>query len=494
MEDFLEFKPARCKDCYKCLRECPIKAIEVKNHQAAIIKDRCILCGHCTMICPQNAKIVHSRKKDVEALLATGDKIIASVAPSFISSFGAMDFSSMRIALCKIGFTDAEETAVGAEVVTAEYRKLLESGKYRNFITSACPAACRMIQMYFPKALKYLAPVDSPMIAHAKILRKRYPDAKIVFIGPCIAKRREAFESGIIDDVLTYEELNEIFTERNIIIDEITTLEQKGGHANLAKIYPISHGIIKSFDKLPGGYEYMAVDGANRCVDALEHIESLSNVFLEINTCQDACVNGPCALPHSGGSIKATSDVRDYVKSETTARPSAKVSDFGLSFATEYPRIRPSGTPASEKTIEEILRRTGKTKPEDELNCGACGYSTCREKAWAVYNGFADIEMCIPYMRQRAESMAYDIIQNSPEGLVVLDQDMKIIEINNKAKEMLGIVAKTDLKGLPAVDYFNPSDYLIAWNSKKNSEQKRVFIRETNKYIDLSIKDRKSVV
>ena len=192
MSKYLEFRNARCKDCYKCLRECPVKAIDFKGHQAEIIEDRCILCGHCTLACPQNAKVVHSELAEVKQLLSCEGKVIASVAPSFISSFGLTDFGVMKLALAKLGFADAEETAVGAQAVTKEYARLLRTGEFKNFITSACPAACRMIQEYYPMALKYLAPVDSPMVAHAKILKKQHPEASIVFIGPCIAKKREA--------------------------------------------------------------------------------------------------------------------------------------------------------------------------------------------------------------------------------------------------------------------------------------------------------------
>ena len=194
MAEYLEFRNAKCKDCYKCLRECPVKAIEVKDHQARIIENRCILCGHCTLICPQNAKIVHSELVEVKQLLSSGQKVIASVAPSVISSFSITDFTVFKIALAKVGFFDSEETAYGAELVTQQYVTLLESRQFKNFITSACPAVCRLIQEYYPKALQYLAPVDSPMLAHAKMLKKQYPDAKIVFIGPCIAKKREGAE------------------------------------------------------------------------------------------------------------------------------------------------------------------------------------------------------------------------------------------------------------------------------------------------------------
>ena len=185
MKEYLEFKKARCKDCYKCLRECPVKAIEVKDHQAQIIKERCILCGRCTVVCPQNAKIVHSEKDEVDSLLLDNDKVVASVAPSFISSFRLKNFAQMETVLYKLGFAYAEETAVGANAVTKEYARCMASGDFPNFITSACPALCRLIQEYHPNALKYLAPVDSPMIAHAKILRQRFPDGRAVWSAEC---------------------------------------------------------------------------------------------------------------------------------------------------------------------------------------------------------------------------------------------------------------------------------------------------------------------
>lgn len=489
MAEYLEFKDARCRDCYKCLRECSVKAIDVKNHQAKIIEDRCILCGRCTLVCPQNAKIVHSEMNEVKKLLQSDSRVVASVAPSFISSFGVQDFSTLKIALGKLGFNDAEETAVGANAVTKAYQQLMETGNFKNFITSACPAACRMIQLYYPKALKYLAPVDSPMIAHAKILRAQHPNDKIVFIGPCIAKKREAAESNLIDGVLTFEDLNQMFEESNIVLSEIATLqmEAKGNSANKSKAYPISHGIIQSFEKLPKGYEYMAVDGIFRCAQVLENIESLSGVFLELNTCQDSCVNGPCSLEYQGGSIKATSDIREYVKKEIETMPSEGVEKtLNVDLTATYPRIRNHSIPPTEHEIKAILAKTGKTKPEDELNCGACGYATCREKAWAVFNGYADIEICLPYMRERAESMSYEIIQNSPDGLIVIDNDMNILEINSKARALLGIEEEY-VKGRPAVDFFNPTDYMLVANSNSNVEKQKVFIPKTNSYIDLSI-------
>lgn len=490
MADYLEFKNAKCKDCYKCLRECPVKAIEVKNHQARIIESRCILCGHCTLICPQNAKIVHSSLNEIKQILNSGAKVVASVAPSFLSSFGLKDFNVFKIALAKVGFFDAEETAYGAELVTQQYKTLLESKQFKNFITSACPAVCRLIQAYYPKALQYLAPVDSPMIAHAKMLRKQHPDAKVIFIGPCIAKKREAIESGIIDGVLTYDDMQELFAEKNIILDEIIniSLENKKGTACLSKAYPISHGIIKAFPELPKGYDYMAVDGPDRCVDALQNIDNLENVFLEMNICKDGCVNGPCSLSVNikGGSIKATSDVLKYYKNDIRTLAPHQYEEHDIDLNKLYPRIRNNSMPPPEREIKCILAKIGKHKPEDELNCSACGYDTCRDKAWAVYNGYTDAEICLPYMRERAESLSYEIIQHSPNGIILLDSDFYIQDINDKGRELLGI-NDPHAEGRHAKDFFNLTDFIIAYNEKRNVMVEKMFVPSTGKYVDMAI-------
>ena len=490
MADYLEFRNAKCKDCYKCLRECPVKAIEVKNHQARIIESRCILCGRCTLICPQNAKIVHSSLSEVKQILDSGAKVIASVAPSFLSSFGLKDFNVFRIALAKLGFFDAEETAYGAELVTQKYKTLLESKQFKNFITSACPAVCRLVQTYYPKALQYLAPVDSPMIVHAKMIRQQHPDAKVIFIGPCIAKKREAIESGIIDGVLTFDDMQELFAEKNIVLDEIIDIsfENKRATACLSKAYPISHGVLKSFSELPKGYDYMAVDGPDRCVDALQNIENLENVFLEMNICKDGCVNGPCSLSVNikGGSIKATSDVLKYYKNDIRTLAPHQYEEHNIDLDKSYPRIRNNSIPPPEREIKCILAKIGKHKPEDELNCSACGYDTCRDKAWAVYNGYTDAEICLPYMRERAESLSYEIIQNSPNGIILLDSDFYIQDINDKGRELLGI-NDPYAEGRHAKDFFNLVDFMIAYNEKRNVMVEKMFVPSTGKYVDMAI-------
>ena len=480
---YLDFKDAKCKDCFKCLRECPVKAIRYENHQAKIIEQRCILCGRCTLVCPQNAKQVHSETENVLALLASGKKVVASIAPSFVSSFAVQDLGVMAEALARLGFAETEETAAGAKAVTEEYAGLLRTGSFKNFITSACPAVNRLIQTYYPGALKYLAPVPSPMVAHARMIKKRDPDAAIVFIGPCIAKKREAAESGIIDGVLTFEELNVIFKHKNIDLCRIEAEMNADDGALRARYYPIPRGIIKSFDSLPQGYEYVAVDGVGRCCEVLEEIDSLSGLFLEMNCCEHACIGGPCRLPGKGGTIKANEDVRKYASKGSAP---LSVSAEGVDLTEKHPRIILDDFVPSESDIRAVLAKTGKNSPEDELNCGACGYSTCREKAIAVLNGYADIEMCLPYMRSRAESMSYEIIQNTPNGIVLMTDDFRIIDINTRAMKLLG-VTEHDVRGMLAFDCFDCEEFINAATRGRNVSKKRVFVNRTKKYIELSI-------
>lgn len=480
---YLDFKDAKCKDCFKCLRECPVKAIRYENHQAKIIEQRCILCGRCTLVCPQNAKQVHSETDSVLALLSSGKKVVASLAPSFVSSFDTQDFEVMREALLSLGFADVEETAIGAKAVTEEYGRLLATGEFKNFITSACPAVNRMIRVYYPEALKYLAPVASPMVAHARMIKKRDPDAAIVFIGPCIAKKREAAESGIIDGVLTFEELNAVFERKNIVLREIERERADSDGSLRARYYPIPRGIIKSFDSLPEGYEYVAVDGVERVSEALREMDSLTGLFLEMNCCEHACIGGPCALPGKGGSIKSNENVRRYAAKGQgeTALPAADID-----LTEKHPRIILDDFVPSETDIRAVLAKTGKNSPADELNCGACGYSTCREKAIAVLNGYADIEMCLPYMRSRAESMSNEIIQNTPNGIVLMADDFRILDINARAMKLLGIT-EHDVKGMLAFECFDAEEFIAAATKGRNLSKKRVYVQRTKKYIELSI-------
>lgn len=497
---YLEFKRVRCKDCYRCLRECPIKAISFADQHAQIIEDRCILCGRCMHVCPQNAKIVHSELDKTRALLYEGGKVIASVAPSFVANTGYESFEPLRQQLKEMGFFDAEETARGAEYVTLQYAQLLEKGEYKNFITSACPSACRLIQEYFPQALPYLAPVASPMVAHARLIHHEHPDAKVVFIGPCLAKKREAEESGEIASVLTFVELDEMITRFKLGRPESSTQDLPPADpcpnsqivscsSNIAKGYPATEGIIHSFTSLPNGYQYLSIDGPDRCMEVLENIEHYEGVFMEINICPGGCINGPCATLPKGGVTKAKTKLFNYLQQGIQSYPPANSNLMDeIDFSYQYPRVTNSSRDVSEAEIEKVLLQTGKTTPEDQLNCGACGYRSCKGKAWAVINGYADLEMCLPYMRKKGESLAVDIVHNSPEGIILVNSDMDVVDANATAMEMLGMSGNAEhFTARPLNDYFSSLDFYLAYSQKKNMEVHRQFIHSTKRYVDITI-------
>lgn len=489
ISQFLEFKRVQCKDCYRCLRECPVKAISFADHHAKIIEDRCILCGRCMHVCPQNAKIVHDDMSSVHRLLREGKKVIASVAPSFISCLGLKSFAPLRQALKNMGFFDAEETARGAQWVTREYANLLQQGQMKNFITSACPSACRLIQEYFPQALPYLAPVVSPMLAHARLIHADHPDAQVVFLGPCLAKKREAEESGEISAVITFSELTDEFVASVQALDGCCDPSGCADIQTRAKGYPITDGIIHSFSSLPQGYRYMSVDGPKRCMEVLENIENYEGVFIEINTCPSGCVNGPCAVLPKGGITKAKVELQQYLESQQASFPQASQPDQpNLDFSKVHPIVTNRSRKVTDKEIEEVLHRTGKMSPADELNCGVCGYRSCRGKAWAVINGYADIEMCLPYMRKKAESLAVDIVHKSPEGIILVNSDMEIVDANATAMEMLGMGGSPErLTAQPLNDFFSPLDFYLAYTQKRNAEVHKQFIRATQRYVDITI-------
>ena len=370
-----------------------------------------------------------------------------------------------------------------------EYKKLLNQGEMRNFITSACPSACRLIQMYYPKALPYLAPVDSPMTAHAKMMRRTDADLKVVFIGPCIAKQREATEHSI-DAVLSFPELLTLFDERGIDLSNINhlSIDNDCGGANLAKAFPVTRGIIRSFDVLPSGYNYMAVDGIDRLQDVLENIESLDHVFIEMNTCAGGCIAGPCSLTSKGGVMKAETDIDAYVRHEIATHPALPAPAPNVNLAYAHPRLRSKSRPASEKEIDDVLHRTGKYTPADELNCGACGYDSCREKAWAVVNGYADIDICLPYMRKRAESLAIDIVRNSPEGVILVDSEMNIVDCNATAMKLLGMSGLPENNcGRPVAEFFPPIEFYNAFTQHRRTENRCLHITATDTYISLTV-------
>ena len=335
---YLDFKDAKCKDCFKCLRECPVKAIRYENHQAKIIEQRCILCGRCTLVCPQNAKQVHSELDDVLALLSSGRKVVASLAPSFVSSFDTQDLDVMKEALFALGFAEVEETAVGAKAVTEEYARLLGTGEFKNFITSACPAVNRMISIYYPDALKYLAPVPSPMVAHARMLKKRDPDAAIVFIGPCIAKKEETLTGkakDCMDYTITFEELLAMFCAKEIDLSKLEG-EEMDTASYFGRIFARSGGlagaVVQALREQGVRDDEFKINpqvcsGIAECkVALLKKQKNMSDVnFIEGMACVQGCIGGPACLSHG---IKDKTEIDKYGQSSHHKTIRQAIDDF----------------------------------------------------------------------------------------------------------------------------------------------------------------------
>ena len=427
----------------------------------------------------QNAKEVHSELADLDDMLKHY-KVIASVAPSFISDFDVKGFEEFKKALLELGFYDAEETARGARIVVDEYSRLLESGKYRNFITSCCPAVNTMISLYYPDAIRYLAPVDSPVVAHGKVLKKEHPDCRVIFIGPCIAKKKECESTVVIDGVLTFEDIYEALKKKNI---EFKKEADDKKDWNRARVFPVSRGIIRSFREEIAGYEYIAVDGVKRCQDVLGEIDRLENVFLELNACQGGCVNGPCSNTIEESAIISGSKVMRFMENNRGDESDEKTS---ADIVHKHQVLSMDETEPTEEQVFEVLKMTGKKGKEDELDCGACGYSSCRQKAWAVINGYADIQMCLPYMRERAESMSYEIIQKSPNGIAVIDENFMITDIIGKARDILGIDSFAE-KEHHFLDCLDDTETVVsAAVEKRNIHGKVIKIPKTDTYVEIS--------
>ena len=393
MSKFLTLKKSNCKNCYKCIRHCPVKAIRFSGNQAHIIGNECILCGQCFVVCPQEAKQIVDETEKVKVFIQGGEKVFVSLAPSFIANYDGAGIGSMRKALKQMGFFDVEETAIGATIVKNEYERMLREEERDVVISSCCHSVNLLIQKHFPSCLEYLADVMSPMQAHCIDIKKRYPDAKTVFVGPCVAKKDEAdYYTGIVDAVLTFEELTEWMKDEKIELE----CELDNEENSRARFFPTTGGILKTMEE-NSGYTYVAIDGVENCMAVLRDIEKgkIHKCFIEMSSCNGSCVGGPVIEKyHHDSNIKDYLEVAAYAGSKDfpVTQPRAVELKKHLTYiAHKLPM--PSDT-----EISSALRQMGKFRPSDELNCGSCGYNTCREKAIAICQGKAEISMCLPFL------------------------------------------------------------------------------------------------
>jgi len=480
MSEFLKLRKTNCKNCYKCIRHCPVKSIRFSGNQAHIVGNECILCGQCFVVCPQNAKEIADATEAVKVLLEGEEPVVASIAPSFIANYG-VGIEAMEQALRQLGFAAAEETAIGATYVNRMYEDILRNRKPDVLISSCCHSVNLLIQKHFPQALPYLADVISPMQVHSVDIRRRMPNAHVVFIGPCLSKKDEADHyTGYVDEVMTFEELTRMLEEANI------QLEQNVDHNSQSRtrLFPTSGGILKTMEKVPG-YQYISVDGIENCIAALHDLEQggLNNCFIEMSACAGSCIGGPVMEKYHRTPIRDYAAVDAYAGSEDfpiETLPQERIHKEMEAINRKLPQ-------PTETEIFTILRQMGKNKPSDELNCGSCGYNTCREKAIAIYQGKADLTMCLPYLKDRAENFSDHIINNTSNGILVLNESLEVQQINQTACEILNVRHPSDVLGEQVIRIRDPKDFLDVKNGGATIRDRRTYLAEYNKYVDETI-------
>ena len=482
MADCLMLKKSNCKNCYKCIRFCPVKSIRFSGNQAYIIGNECILCGHCFVVCPQDAKQIVDETEKVRVLLQSGAPVYVSLAPSFIANYEGVGIGSMRTALKKLGFCDAEETAVGATIVKNEYERMIDEQESDVIISSCCHSVNLLIQKYFPKELPYLANVLSPMQAHCMDIKKRVPEAKTVFIGPCVAKKDEAqYYEGIVDAVLTFDELTKWLKDEGVEL----TPETDSNENSRARFFPTTGGILKTMKQDNPDYTYMAIDGVENCIQALKDIENgkVHKCFIEMSACSGSCVGGPVMEKFH------RSPVMDYMAvSDFAGKNDFKVEQpDSLELKKTFAVIEKKLQDPTDDEINEVLRRMGKFKPSDELNCGSCGYYTCREKAVAIIQGKAEISMCLPYLKDKAESFSDTIVKNTPNGLMVLNEALEVQQINGAALKIINLRRAEDIMGDLVVRVLDPKPFMEVLASGKPIRNQKTFLAEYGRYVEQTI-------
>ena len=482
MANCLTLKKSNCKNCYKCIRHCPVKAIRFSGNQAHIIGNECILCGQCFVVCPQNAKQIIDETEKVKVFLQSGDPVIVSLAPSFVANYDGVGIGAMRDALKKLGFYDVEETALGATIVKTEYERMLKEEERDIVISSCCHSVNLLIQKYFPAELEYLADVLSPMQAHCADIKKRYPNAKTVFVGPCVAKKDEAeYYEGIVDAVLTFEELTEWLKKEKIEIEKTMDSVEE----SRARFFPTTGGILKTMAQDISGYTYLAIDGVENCIAALRDIESgkIHKCFIEMSACAGSCIGGPVMEKYHRSPVKDYMSVanfagkKDFVVEQLSATELKK----------QFTYIEHKLTMPSEEEIASVLRQMGKMKTSDELNCGSCGYNSCREKAIAICQGKAEISMCLPFLKDKAESFSDTIVSSSPDGLIVLNESLEVQQINVAALRLMNLRADKDVLGEPVVRILDPKVFLQVQETGRNLYGKTVYLAEYKRYVEMTV-------
>jgi iron only hydrogenase large subunit-like protein/uncharacterized Fe-S cluster-containing protein len=424
-----------CQDCYKCVRNCPVKAIKVEGGYASVVPELCIFCGHCVEACPNGAKRVRDDLASARQMLTLKKSVFVSLAPSYVTEFPGVKSAQMIGVFKKLGFAGVSETALGAQQVSAQAAALLKNNPTRVLASSACPTVVAFLQRHRAGGSELLTGLLSPLLTHCKMLRQTFgTDIGIVFIGPCIAKKLEAAQHPeLLDVVLTFEDLHRWLEQEKILPAKMAEAPEDHfvpERSAEGAWYPVDGGMIAGMKSAcaVNDFSLMAFSGIGAIKKALDGIEEMKpddGLFLELLACEGGCVNGPKVLRRDATVMKrhrvlqsATLSGVSFPRPPTIETPT----NFSVAAvaATRYP----------DSQIREALRNVGKFSPNDELNCGGCGYDTCREFGIALIGQKAERAMCVTYMRQLAFKKANALIQKMPSAVVIVNEAMRIIEFN----------------------------------------------------------------
>ncbi len=446
----------RCQDCYKCVRHCPVKAIQVVRDSATVISERCIYCGTCVNVCPSGAKKVRDDLGRAKQLLRRRPRVVASLAPAYAAEFPGIAPGALIRALRTLGFAAVSETALGAEAVSEACAGLLAAPEPRLHISTACPTVVELVRKYLPGQLEALTPLRSPLQAHALMLKAHFgADTGVIFIGPCISKKLEGdAHPELLDAVLTFEDLRRWFDERGLDpASEPGGPEDvfRPGRAGDGGLYPVDGGMVRGIASRGsgGGSRLMSFSGLPVLREALDGLQGArldQTLFLELLACEGGCINGPKASRGCGTALKCL-QVLDralpQAEEPCLARP-----DLAMAFDADAVVEPLHGA----SDLARALRQVGKLTAEDELNCGGCGYDTCRNLAAALLDGRAEAGMCVSYMRKLAMNKANALIRAMPAGVVIADEHLMVIECNRRFAETLGGVTPDIFDARPGME------------------------------------------
>ncbi|ERJ12686.1 [Fe-Fe] hydrogenase large subunit C-terminal domain-containing protein [Haloplasma contractile] len=476
MKETIMISDARCKDCYRCVRYCPVKAIGIRDGQARVVDDKCILCGNCVKTCPQNAKSAHSQFDQFLNFLKEGKRVVVSIAPSYLAATPYSSPWKLVAGLKYLGVFRIEETAVGAELISDYYKDIYKENEQKHVpvISSCCPTIVDGIKKYYPTLTRYLAKVISPMIAHGKMIKNRYDDehTRVVFLGPCYSKMDELEETkDSVDAVINFKEVTNYFKHIGLDIEGLKPaypdITSKRG-----RVYPLEGGVMHvSGINQTIKHGVVSLSGLDECMDLFKDLQNglLTPHFIESLACKGGCVGGPEMANDLGVSVRRERLCRfmdEYHSSEQVSKEEKQ----GIDLSREHQPIDLKMNMPSHEKLKEILALTGKHQELDETNCGGCGYSSCREKAIAVYQGLAEVDMCIPYMREKAESLSNAVVECTDNIIIIVDEQLRIQEFNPAANQLFN-QNKLNPKGEHLSRFIESSDFRKVWESGKTLKQ-----------------------